>query len=152
MHEAVIRWFNEKMKIISDLYKQQARKLAFIIAFVVVFGLGVDSLALVNHFWQVPTIRSVVVQRADAVVDEGGMEGEDLTAYAEELKALQLPLTWTPPQSRDSAGWALKGVGIMLTWLAVVQGSSFWYQALKSLKALRGARTSQEPEPPVRQG
>jgi hypothetical protein len=87
----------------------------------------------------------------DKVIKAEGLKDEETRAYISELDELvEIPIlnpVWTlvvSPEARlDPTGWVSKLFGLAITWLAVAQGSSFWYQVLKRI---RSATTAPPPE------
>jgi hypothetical protein len=75
------------------------------------------------------------------------------------LGELDLPLGWslqfpdpeTPEDIRDFPntvlGWILKVLGLVITGLAISQGSSIWFDILGKLINLRGTGGKPEPKP-----
>lgn len=135
-------WFDDSMTKVSLLYKQHARHIAIIVALVVTIVTGVDSIAVAEYLWQEPSARAAVTTKVDEYL-ENEPQG-DVRAYISELEELEIPILWdadTLPEREDAAGWAWKIVGLLLTWVAATQGSSFWYQILKRIRSAATAPT-----------
>lgn len=77
------------------------------------------------------------------------------------LDELELPLGWsfqfpdqdlgTPENLRDFpdtfGGWILKILGLLITGVAISQGSSIWFDVLGRVINLRGTGGKPEPKP-----
>lgn len=139
----IVGWFDDSMTKVSLLYKQHARHIAIIVALVVTIVTGVDSIAVAEYLWQEPSARAAVTTKVDEYLKEEPQG--DVQAYISDLEELEIPILWdadTLPEPGDVAGWAWKIAGLLLTWVAAAQGSSFWYQILKRI---RSAATAPPP-------
>jgi len=135
-------WFDAAMAGVSSLYKQHARRIAVVIALVVTIATGVDSIQVTKSLWQEPAIRATAAVKVDEFLKEEKPQG-NVQTYIDTLKELKIPILWsrdTLPQ--DPIGWAWKGLGLALTWVAVAQGSSFWYQILKQIRSATASSSS----------
>jgi hypothetical protein len=126
-------WFDDSMNNVSLLYKQHARRIAIIVALVVTLVTGADSVAIGNSLWQEPSVRAAIAAKIDRSVQ---VEPEgDVDALISELEELSIPILWNPDSlPQDTTAWALKAFGLTITWVAISQGSSFWYQVLKRFR------------------
>ncbi|MBN1994013.1 MAG: hypothetical protein JW953_15035 [Anaerolineae bacterium] len=129
-------WYNDVMKNVSLLYTQHARHIAIICALVVTMALDADSIAVANRLWVEPALRAVAVAKAEEYINQApDPETVDIVGYVAELEELQIPILWSVPLPQDAPGWLLKVFGWAITWLAVAQGSSFWYDVLKRVRS-----------------
>ena len=128
-------WFDDKMIQISDLYTQHAKRIALLVAFVVTFALGTDSIQLTTYFWNEPVARAIAISEVDAVLNEEGyIENQSITQNITNLQELNIPIVWGMRSLPQTAkGWVVKIFGLVLTWFALAQGASFWYRVLKQL-------------------
>jgi hypothetical protein len=127
-------WFDDSMRNISQLYRQHARRIAIVVALVVTLVTGADSVEIANSLWQEPSIRATVAAKIDRSIQ---VEAEgDVEALLIELEELSIPILWDPDSiPQDTAAWGWKVLGLTITWAAISQGSSFWYQILKRIRA-----------------
>jgi hypothetical protein len=133
--------FDETMIKVSSLYKQRARRIAIVVSLVVTVILGIDSIAIAKHLSRMPSLQPAINAKVDEYLAE--QPDEDLQTYIAELEDLNLPLFWDfDSLPKDIRGCALKVAGLLITWLAASQGSSFWYQVLKRARSV----TSTPPE------
>ena len=135
IREAIGALFDETMLKIASLYKQHARRIAIAVSLALTVILGIDSIAIAKHLSRMPSLQPVINAKVDEYLAE--QPDEDLQTYIAELEALQLPLFW----DRDAlptgiGGWAQKMAGLLITWLAASQGSSFWYQVLRRARSV----------------
>lgn len=139
VQKAVETLFNETMINVSAVYKQYARRIAVVISLLVTLALNVDTLAIAEHLSKMPSLQQALTAKVATYVEEE--PAEDLQAYIAELEALQIPLFWPADAlPQDAGSWALKVAGLLITWLAASQGSSFWYQILKRVRTLAAAQ------------
>jgi hypothetical protein len=148
------------MKKVSDLYARNVRLVVIFFAFVVTFGLGVDSISVAKALLKSPE-RQETIDELMKLTDKFGPQGvsaddaanvqEDINSIIRNLEDQDVPITWEkgwspfnranwrPPDdlTTSKALWLLsKILGLVITSLAVSQGSSFWYDALKKLKPI----------------
>jgi len=141
--EKVGEWYNDVMRNVSWLYKQHARRIAIITALVVAVALDADTVAVANRLWAEPTIRAAAVVKAEEYVNTApDPEQADVATYIADLEELELPILWSTPIPLTAPNWALKVLGWIITWIAIAQGSSFWYDMLKRIKSVSTGSTS----------
>jgi len=126
-------WFDDTMKRVTELYRQQTRLISVVLALVIALALGVDSIALTVHLWHEPSARALFAERADQILQEQGSEA-DPESLTEDLKALNIPIFWWSDPPETPGGWIVKVIGTIITGLAAGLGSQFWYQVLKQLR------------------
>lgn len=130
-------WFDDAMNNVSMVYRQHARRIVISVALVTTLVTGVDSIAVVSNLWSESALRSAVSDRASEFAEEE--HAGDVQAVLSELEEMQIPILWDADAlPENTAGWVLKVFGLFLTWLAVSQGSSFWYDVLKRAKVAPG--------------
>jgi hypothetical protein len=131
----VENWYNDIMQNVSNLYKQHARRIAIICALVVSIAVDADSLTIVKQLWDQPTLRAAATAKAEAYVKQAPDPNQaNVASYVSELEELKIPILWTMPFPTTWQGWALKAFGWAITWLAIAQGSSFWYDVLRKIR------------------
>ncbi len=158
-------WYNDMMKQAAVLYKQNVRRWVVGFALVVTLIMGTDSIHIAKVLWTQPARRAAVAATAPdlmedfsqseaAVSEAAGLTTEEtldrLQARAAEvndiisgLESLDLPLTWwQAPAPTDGQTWLLKVLGLLITWVATAQGSSFWYDLLRRLNPRAAPQSS----------
>jgi hypothetical protein len=144
-------WFNDAMERLSGQYKRRARLVLFAIAIVVTLTLNINSVIVFDALYRDSAVRTAVVGAAQEATQQPTQIGsqDSLTRVQqiqEQLAGLNLPIGWLNPaavvnwSNPLSIGSAL--LGWVITILAVVQGSPFWFDALNRLVNVRstGAR------------
>jgi hypothetical protein len=93
---------------------------------------------------------------AESFITEG--EAAQAREAQTQLNELGLPLGWSfklqdqeiPQDPRNfpntAGGWILKGLGLLITGIAISQGSSIWFELLGKLVNLRGSGGKPEAE------
>lgn len=143
--KSVEGWFDDAMKNVSSIYKQHARRIAIVVALVVTLVTGVDSVGLATELWENSALRAGLPAQVDHYL--AGDAADDVQAFMEKKGALELPVQLVPvwykhvwPPKEDVSGIFWKVVGLLITWIAVSQGSSFWYQNLKKMRSWATAK------------
>jgi hypothetical protein len=140
-------WFDQTMDRTSQRFTASTRAITFAGAFIVAFGLQVDTLALVNRLSADEKLRDALVDqaieinKANPVSRQQNAEtpaADDVDRYRSMLSNYGLI---TLP-SADLQGWSgsLKKAnyfGLLITALLLSLGAPFWYSALGSLLQLR---------------
>ncbi len=127
-------WFDDKMTQISALYKQHAKHIAVIVALAVTLVTGVDTIAIAEHLWQVPKAQHAIEEKVDTFLAQEDPTFDELRGYLFELEELEIPILWADNPLNVLSLW--KVVGLLITWVATAQGSSFWYQILKHIRGV----------------
>jgi hypothetical protein len=164
-------WYDDTMKNVSLMYTKQVRKWVIFISLLVTLLVGVDSIQIARDLWEQPARQTAVVEALSPLVDEFGKEiieletmrtldeaekaqrieerAGDILAIIAGLQSLEdVSITWqnANPLAEENweAGIPLKVLGLLLTWGAVSQGSSFWYDIFKKLNPRAATASSSE--------
>jgi len=139
----VEEWYDDVMNNVSWLYTQHARRIAIICALMVAVFLDADSIAVANRLWAEPTIRTAAAAKATSYIDNApDPENADVVTYVAQLEELELPILWSVPTPPTVPAWLLKVFGWIITWIAIAQGSSFWYDVLKRMRSVSSGSSS----------
>lgn len=131
-------WFNSTMDRVSGAYKQRLMGVSLFVSILITGLFGVDSIGLANTFWNEPGLRSAVSGAATAISAKENAANTNLQDAIKALNSNSLPVGWSDlPDNLD--GWFKKGLGLILTTLAVSQGAPFWFDVLKKVVNLRGS-------------
>jgi hypothetical protein len=165
-------WFDQSMDRTSQRFTASTRAITFAGAFVVAFGLQVDTLSLANRFAADDNLRQAFVnqavaldktaqssgQQAAVAIPPAGNAAAQYQSFLAQNGIIQLP-------GANFAEWkrGFEGVnyfGLLITALLLSLGAPFWYGVLGNLLQLRsvlaakddvqrGARQSTDPAAPV---
>jgi hypothetical protein len=139
----VEEWYDDVMNNVSWLYTQHARRIAIICALAVAVFLDADSIAVANRLWAEPTIRAAAEAKATVYVDNApDPEQADVVTYVTQLEELELPILWSVAMPQTAPAWLLKVFGWIITWVAIAQGSSFWYDVLKRVRSVSSSSSN----------
>ena len=163
-------WFNSTMDRLSGWYKRRAQRQSLIIGLVLAIGLNVDSVVVAETLWREPELRASVTayveQQSDKFAPPEGEEVIPVDDIRGALASLELPVGWTTyaPRTKDMvpatrpaetagqnrvlavfAGWSLKGIGWLITALAVSQGAPFWFEVLNKVVNVRASGVVPKP-------
>lgn len=140
---AVEKWFDAAMDRVTGVYKRRMQYLTLLVALLVTFIVGADSIAIANSLWHEPALRAAVAGAAQTSQAATGAAvptspSQAIQDTVSTLSQLSLPIGWSAfPQ--DAWGWVQKVVGLLLTTLAVSLGAPFWYDLLKNVANLRSS-------------
>jgi hypothetical protein len=145
-------WLDQVISSASALYTRNVRIWVILIAFFVTVGMNIDTIAIGKYLYEEPAARELAVKEMDIILEsaEKDQDGnlvlpESYEAEAAKLTSLNIPMWWPDDKGpidhlremSEAAFWT-KIAGWLLTWAAVSQGSSFWYDILKKLKWFYG--------------
>jgi hypothetical protein len=157
-------WFDQTMDRTSQRFTASTRAITFAAAFLVAFGLQVDTPQLVNRLAADESMRQAFVREAQAL----SAQRQDIPAQDQEGVAIQYQsflATNGVIRLPSSEGWwrsyeQANVFGLLITALLLSLGAPFWYSALGKLLQLRSvlavkddaqrtARQTNEPPPAV---
>jgi hypothetical protein len=132
-------WFNDAMKGVSQVYRKNTKQIVMAVAFLLTVGLNVDTIAIGTALWKAPTSRAIATATADEIIQAGQpdeeIQFEEVRKQVESLEDIGIPLLWHKeyvPQNSDQT--IAKVAGLVISWVALAQGSPFWYDMLKRLR------------------
>ena len=147
-------WFDQTMDRTSQRFTASTRLVTFAGAFLVAFGLQVDTPALVNRFSADDALREAFVEEAQALY----RDHKELQQAEQQGRALPAPTSSDEVGRKYRAFLATNGVitlpstagwragfantslfGMLITALLLSLGAPFWYGALGKLLQLRSA-------------
>jgi hypothetical protein len=132
-------WFDGVMKKSSAIFTAHARRIVILLALVVTLVTGVDSIDIAKQLWNQPNLRAVAAAKATEISQGGELE-PNIQALVDKLDELSLDYhndwwnTRNTPEAPNSI--LLKVLGLGITWIAVAQGSSFWYDVMKKVTSI----------------
>ena len=143
-------WFDGVMDKASATFAIHARRIVVALALVVTLVSGVDSIDIALQLWNQPNLRAVASAKAVQIADGGELE-PDIKVLVSTLEELELDYHndwWNTRNSPDAPNAILlKVIGLVITWVAVAQGSSFWYDVMKKVTSIaRSSGSSSSPE------
>ena len=132
-------YFNGLLGQAAATFKANARSIVIIMSIVTTLLFGTDSIQLAKDLWADSALRAAANAQAAAAAQQG--QSTDLTALLNQLGVLSIKIGWWQnqniPVQTSTVGWIqfilLKFTGLLITAVAVSQGSSFWYDLLKKL-------------------
>ena len=165
LQQNIITWFNSTMDRASGWYKRHTQKIALSIALLLALAINADTIDIFQRLWQDASLRQVVSAAAVAYVNANPNPTTQASGAAatpippdQALAQLQkfqqtlpLPLGWprfpipvlnadgSLPPTPSAAIWIIfvKLTGLVITTLAISQGSSMWFQTLSKLIDVR---------------
>jgi hypothetical protein len=133
-------YVNGTLNQASLLFKARARSIVILLSLGITLLFGTDSIQLAKDLWSDAGLRAVAAQQASVITSQGA-PSTDITQLLNQLGNLSFRVGWwqtatlqTPANPFDWLNFIfLKFLGLMITAVAVSQGSSFWYDILKKL-------------------
>lgn len=132
-------WFNDAMSGVSLVYRKNTKQIVIAVTFLLTVGLNVDTIAIGTALWKAPTSRAIATATADEIIQaaqpDEDVNLEEVREMVESLEDVGIPLFWHKeyaPQNSDQT--IAKVAGLVISWVALAQGSPFWYDILKRLR------------------
>ena len=138
-------YFNGVLTQAQATFKARARSIVIILSLVITLILGTDTIQIAQDLWNDAALRAATAAAANTAAT-GQTPGSPTNpqAMANNLAMLPLRFGWWQSGSFELAAPSaapqnpilvivLKVVGLLITAVAVSQGSSFWYDILKRL-------------------
>lgn len=144
-------WFDDAMQNIASLYKQRARSIVIGIALIVTLVTGVDSIEVATALWESDVARAELAAMATGVA-QTEPDAESPPTLGELEEKINVPLGWSADdlaqfRQLEPDVWSRKILGLLITWVAIAQGSSFWYQILKGIRQSTERPKTEEARP-----
>ena len=127
-------WFDQTMDRTSQRFTASTRAITFAGAFVVAFGLQVDTPSLANRLAMDDKMRDTFVQQAQVMNTSQGSAETDYRAFLADNGIIRLP-----SYSGYGKGFGSLSAlfGMLVTSLLLSLGAPFWYSVLARLLQLR---------------
>lgn len=146
-------WFEASMEQVTIWYRRHIQVFNRVAALVIVLVANADTIHYVDRLWTDNALRSVVVEQAKEEIAAGETRGAGTRPGAKTLVAdvrseiEQFPLGWQFESGKtglaalvvpgDAGGWALKLLGLWVTFIAVTLGAPFWFDVLRRMVGVR---------------
>lgn len=132
------QWYNDTMDRVSGWYKRNVQLIIFILGFVIVVGLNVDTLAIITNLSNDTVIRAGFVSAVQG--SAASPSHADLPTLQKAFEQIQLVIGWSNSTlPTDWSSWILKIVGLLATTFAVSLGAPFWFDLLNKFTSIRSS-------------
>lgn len=141
MRSKMETWFDGIMSQAGQEFRAKARQIVVLISLLVVFILGVDTIDIAQRAWSDASlvkkadVQASIILSSDADQAQKNADIAKLYDTLDDFQVLNIPF-WrsaaTAPQSNGSI--FIRILGMLITTLAVAQGSSFWYDIIRQIK------------------
>ena len=147
----IAAWFDQVMERTAGVYKRRLKLISFVVALAIAAAINADSIVVARSFWFDDTLRAQIAQSAFELVEQGGYADEmmEFSEIQEQLRPL--PLGWdfaSPGLSTDwyrsASGIIAKVVGLLLTAVAAMLGTPFWFDLLSRFVKIRSTGPVQD--------
>jgi hypothetical protein len=161
--DALEGWFNDAMDRVTGWYKRRTQLWTLIVATILVVVANADTVQIARRLWVDPVLRAAVVEGAKArsqnppaTISVGYKDDADATVgtvtrtdnqgseiSTQERQLLGQLLGWRGVvQNNTWKDWGERGLGWMLTVLALSMGAPFWFDLLNKFMNVRSAGKS----------
>ncbi len=154
LRENIEQWFNNAMDRVGGWYKRWTQKVVLLVAIVVVLGINVDTIMLAKRFARDNALRASIVSAAEKTIQSNAANptktADARQAFLKEADQLTLPIGWVAEANdpyvhervpRDTTGWLMKLLGLVISVFAISLGAPFWFDLLSKFVNVRGAGT-----------
>jgi hypothetical protein len=164
---AVSAWADRSLTMLGEVYKKKMQRISLLIGFAVAVLFNIDTVGLTMHLYRDREAREATAALAVQLAEQTDREAFDLcmalpadqrradpvcaplAGLVESVRSRNaslglLPLGWAGSMPGTTGGWAIRGVGWILTALAVSVGAPFWFDLLNRFVNIR--HTMRKPE------
>lgn len=145
--QEIATWFDESMVRAKDVYRQNSKLIAIIIAFAIAIIANADTFYMIDRFSKEKVITASVIEVANHLPQDALQQSEQINKLS---KNLLIPIGWDTPTIKQQQDiqiipfwfipfWIQRVPGWAVTGVAVSMGASFWYDLLKKLVDLNKA-------------
>ncbi len=127
LRDSAAGWFDAVMERASGWYRRRAHAVAFGLGAALAVAFNVDTIRIARALWS----DALLAEAVRVEVERGGADA------IERLSQFGLPIGWAQAFPSDPRGIALWLLGILLTAVAVAQGSPIWFDVLKRFANVR---------------
>jgi len=160
VRSSIENWFNATMERSSGWYKRRVQWIAVLVGIVIALLLNADTIGITQSLWRDASLRQSISNAAQQYIQGGNQPKADQALQT--LNEMNLPLGWTgrladlnpitPLNPQDipalPAEIFTKVIGLLITGLAISQGSTIWFDLLQNVINLRNSGTKPPaPEP-----
>jgi hypothetical protein len=132
------QWYDDTMDRVSGWYKRNVQLIIFILGFVIVVGLNVDTLAIITNLSNDTVIRAGLVSAVQG--SAASPTHADLPTLQKAFEQIQPVIGWSSSAlPTDWSSWILKIVGLLATIFAVSLGAPFWFDLLNKFISFRSS-------------
>jgi hypothetical protein len=137
IRDQLASWFDSSMDRVSGVYKRRAQLVSFIVAFIIVFMLNLDTITLARELWRQPLLARTIAPVANQSPAEA----------LQQLDGLRLPIGWTKTREDELSGPRSQVkffvlAGWLLTAISTLFGAPFWFDTLQQFVRLKGSGPS----------
>ena len=168
LEEEIQDWFNDSMEYASEIYKQKAKVISFVLGLILVLTFDVDTINIIDKLSKSEVLVSTFNNAAIEVIKSNS----DIDSCSEADKEVNIKTCITDIQDQLNIalddidnlpiGWNLSApfkeqfrpfnipnvVNVIIGWLisaiAISMGAPFWFTVLRNLINLKSSQTSQE--------
>ncbi len=165
----ITTWFDSSMQRVSGWYRRKVETIILVIAILVSFVVGIDSILVAKTLWANPALRAMAVAAAEKAVNDpppglptqppaqgSQPAARSLDQVAGDMKTLQtqldaLELPRVPYIWGDNfVDWLMAHFfGFIITSVALSLGAPFWFDLLNKLVSLRSSGEKPKAETPA---
>ena len=148
----VEHWFNDSMERVNGWYVRKVQLILLGLALTFSIALNADTLFIANALSRDSSVRSAIAAAAqDSVKATPGNEGTSpvgrIITFQNELSDLKAPVGWQNRLPTETVGWLAKGLGWLITGLAVSLGAPFWFDVLNKVTNVRSSGSTRKVAP-----
>lgn len=150
LHIAIKDWFEQAQNSTTGIYKRNSKSVLFWLGFALALLINVDTISIYQTLHNEPTVREAITQSAIGAVEKQctSSDEDSATCIQSEISKLQegsqLPLGWTKDKItslKTPPTFGIKFIGFVISALAIMMGSTFWFDLLKRFVNVRNSNS-----------
>ena len=150
----VEQWFDNGMERAANVYKRNARGVAFLLGIIIAIATNLDTLNLIDHLSKDSLMRATINYYSQELINNSSNSDEmDIENIQNQVNValddVKLPIGWgndvltdqaVENQSSDYLKWLKRLLGWILSGIAISMGADFWFNLLKKIIEVKNVK------------
>ncbi|MDE5096117.1 MAG: hypothetical protein O4804_18500 [Trichodesmium sp. St11_bin5] len=150
----VEQWFDNGMERAANVYKRNARGVAFLLGITIAIATNLDTLNLIDHLSKDSLMRATINYYSQELINNSSNSDEmDIENIQNQVNValddVKLPIGWgndvltdqaVENQSSDYLKWLKRLLGWIISGIAISMGADFWFNLLKKIIEVKNVK------------
>ncbi|MDE5069748.1 MAG: hypothetical protein O4751_08775 [Trichodesmium sp. St2_bin6] len=150
----VEQWFDNGMERAANVYKRNARGVAFLLGITIAIATNLDTLNLIDHLSKDSLMRATINYYSQELINNSSNSDEmDIENIQNQVNValddVKLPIGWgnevltdqaVENQSSGYLKWLKRLLGWIISGIAISMGADFWFNLLKKIIEVKNVK------------
>jgi hypothetical protein len=135
---SIEQWYDDTMDRVSGWYRRNVQLIIFILGFIIVGLLNIDTIAIITNLSNDTVVRAGLVSAVQG--SAASSTHADLPTLQKVFEQIQPAIGWSSSSlPTNGLSWFLKIVGLLATIFAISLGAPFWFDLLNKFVSFRSS-------------